>query len=75
MQQIYQAANIVEASIVKGLLEQAGLQAYLNGYYLQGGIGELPATGIASLWVNDHQVEQAQLIIDEYLDQQFVFRG
>ena len=75
MQQIYQVANIIEASIVKGLLEQAGLETYLNGYYLQGGVGELPATGIASLWVNDHQVEQAQRIIDEYLDQQYVFRG
>ena len=69
MRQIYQAANIVEASIVKGLLEQAGVQTYLNGYYLQGGIGELPATGTASLWIDDHQVTQAQQIIAEYQDQ------
>ncbi len=75
MQQIYQAANILEASIVKGLLEQADLQAYLNGYYLQGGVGELPASGTASLWVEDHQVEDAKLIIEEYLSQQFIFNS
>jgi hypothetical protein len=73
MRQIYQAANIVEASIVRGLLEQGGIRTYLNGYYLQGGVGELPATGTASLWVDDHQTEQAQQIIAEYQNCQSAF--
>ncbi len=70
MQQIYQAQNIVDASIVKGLLEQGGVQVYLNGYYLQGGIGELPASGMASLWVNEQQVTHAKQLIADYLGYQ-----
>jgi hypothetical protein len=69
MQQIYQAANIIEASIIKGLLEQGGIQASINGYYLQGGVGELPASGTVSVWVDDLQIIQAQQLIADYRDQ------
>jgi hypothetical protein len=68
MQQIYQAKNIVDASIVKGLLEQGGVRVYLNGYYLQGGIGELPASGMTSLWVDDQVVTHAKQLIADYLE-------
>ncbi|HFD12961.1 MAG TPA: DUF2007 domain-containing protein [Crenotrichaceae bacterium] len=69
MQQIYEADTIVDASIVKGLLEQVGIQVYFSGYYLQGGIGELPASGMTSLWVDDKQVAFARQAIAEYLVQ------
>lgn len=66
MQQIYQAENIFDANIVKGLLEQGGVQVYISGYYLQGGVGELPASGNTSIWVDDDQVTLAQQLIAEY---------
>ena len=66
MQQIYQADNIFDASIVKGLLEQGGVQPYISGYYLQGGVGELPASGNTAIWVDDHQANLALQIIAEY---------
>jgi hypothetical protein len=69
MQQIFQAANIVEASLIIGLLEQGSVQAFMNGYYLQGGVGELPASNNVSVWVDDKDVIQAQQLIADYRDQ------
>lgn len=70
MQHIYQAQNIIDASIVRGLLEQGGIEVYMSGYYLQGGVGDLPAAGTILLWVDDNQVELGRQLIAEYLDQQ-----
>ncbi len=67
MQQIFEANDILEASIVKGLLEQCGIKTALNGYYLQGGIGELPLSGLASLWVEDEDAIAARRIVEDYL--------
>lgn len=66
MQQIYQAHNIVDAHLVKGLLEQAGITAFVSGYYLHGGVGELPASGMNSLWVHDEHVSLAEQIIADF---------
>ncbi|AXV64360.1 MULTISPECIES: DUF2007 domain-containing protein [Pseudoalteromonas] len=39
---IYQAANGLEANIIKGLLHTAGIQCQLQGELLQGAMGEIP---------------------------------
>lgn len=69
MQRIYNAQDIMEGNILKGLLGQCGIAANLSGYYLQGGIGELPVSGTVSIWVEDQDVEQARSIVDEYRKQ------
>lgn len=66
MQRVYQPSNILEASIVKGLLEQHDISVYVAGFYLQGGIGEIPPSGNASIWVDDNCFDQARSIIEEY---------
>lgn len=66
MQRIYQANDLIEANIVKGLLEQQHIETYVSGYFLQGGVGEIPPTGNTSLWVDDRHVEQAMEIIRSY---------
>ncbi|MEE9397695.1 MAG: DUF2007 domain-containing protein [Methylococcales bacterium] len=66
MQRIYDAQDVIEGNILKGLLEQCGVAANITGYYLQGGIGELPVSGTVSIWVENEDVEQAQSIVDEY---------
>ena len=66
MQPVYQAQDVLEASIVKGLLEQYGIEVYISGFYLQGGVGELPASGNTALWVDDRQVSEAEEIIERY---------
>ena len=66
MQRIYDANDLIEAHIVKGLLEQQNIEVYIGGYYLQGGIGELPVSGNVSVWVADEHIVRANEIINDY---------
>ena len=66
MKKIYSAANITEAHIIKGLLESNNIEAFVSGHYLQGGIGELPASDFAAIFVNDDNCAQALEIIQQY---------
>lgn len=69
MKRIFQASNLIEASIIQGFLEQCGIQVHISGFYLQGGIGELPVSGLVSLWVEDDQFDQARQLLKEYQSQ------
>ena len=66
MIKIYQARDITEAHIVRGMLEAHGIEAHVNGYYLQGGIGELAADGFTYVSVNDEDELHARKIVDQY---------
>jgi len=66
MQIVYEAANTIEANLLKGLLEQEGIETFINGEYLAGGIGELPVTGIVNLSVEEDDVEKALKVIEAY---------
>ncbi len=66
MVKVYRAANIMEAHIVKGLLESNHIEAYVDGYYLQGGIGELATMDFIGVSVEDEDEARARKIIDEY---------
>ena len=66
MQRVYDAADIIEASIVKGLLAQYEINVHISGYYLQGGVGEIPASGTTTLWVDDADVAEAHRVIEAY---------
>ncbi len=68
MKRIFQANDIIEASIVKGLLESRGISAHVSGFYLQGAIGEIPPTGNTAIWAGDDDCAKAQRIIEEYQD-------
>lgn len=43
MRTVYHAEGIVDAHLVKDALENAGIPAFINGEYLIGGMGQLPA--------------------------------
>ncbi len=66
MIKIYRASNITEAHIVKGMLEAHGIEAYVDGFYLQGGIGELATIDFTSVSVDDENELQAKRLVDEY---------
>lgn len=66
MIKIYRASNITEAHIVKGMLEAHGIEAYVDGFYLQGGIGELATMDFTSVSVDDKNELQAKRLVDEY---------
>lgn len=66
MKVIYRAQDIVEAHILAGLLQSRGVEAYVGGHYLQGGIGELAALDSATLSVEDADEDVARAVIAEY---------
>ncbi len=66
MQPIYTARDILEAHILKGYLEQRGIDVHVSGFYLQGGIGELPVSNTVQLWVADEDVAAARIALEEY---------
>jgi len=66
MKLIYRAGDIIEAHIVSGLLQANGIEAHVNGHYLQGGIGELAPAGVANIHVQDKDIALAGEIIEEY---------
>ncbi|HID09621.1 TPA: DUF2007 domain-containing protein [Candidatus Micrarchaeota archaeon] len=65
-ERIFEAHDIIEASIVKGLLEQFGFDVEMRGYALQGAIGELPVTGLVTLWIKREDAERARQILKEH---------
>ena len=63
---VLHALNSLEAHFIKGLLESEGITANIIGEYLQGAIGELPATGLIRVVVDDNDYQQAAEIIDNW---------
>ena len=66
MQIVFRASNILEAQIVSGLLQANGIDTYVGGYYLQGAVGDLPATDFAHVFVADDDVISAKQLITDY---------
>lgn len=63
MRIVYQAANLIDAHLVRHALEQQGIPAFVRGEALVGGIGELPAVGLVSVAVPDSAWPEALDIV------------
>lgn len=61
----YHAANPIDAQLVVDRLAHAGIGAHLQGSFLIGGIGELPAGEMLRVWVADDEVDRARQLIRE----------
>lgn len=68
MRVVYHAEGIVDAHLVKDALEQAGIPAFINGEYLIGGVGQLPARDFLAVSVPDIYVEDAGPVVREITD-------
>lgn len=69
MKLIFEANDISEAHIVAGMLENAGLQTKINGFFLQGAVGELPASDFVKVYLLDEaDFQAAQQLIADYLN-------
>jgi hypothetical protein len=66
MKTLYQPANTLEAQMLHDLLKQEGIHTRVDGAYLQGGVGELPASGLVRLVVEDEDYEHAKAIIHRW---------
>lgn len=63
---LYECDGLIEAHLLKGMLEQCDIDVTLQGESLLGAAGELPASGLLQLWVDKTSVEQARALIAEY---------
>lgn len=63
---VYNASNSIEAHLIKNLLEQQEVPAYVFGDYLQGGVGEIQAIGLVTVNVSDSDHTKAKEIIDAW---------
>ena len=66
MKIIYKARDIIEAHIVAGMLNASGIETYVGGYYLQGGVGDMAVHDFANVQVADENVVLARPLIAEY---------
>jgi hypothetical protein len=56
---VYEAENLIDAHLVRGRLEQAGVRAWVRGDLLTGGMGGLPVHGLVSVWVEESELPAA----------------
>jgi hypothetical protein len=54
MRIVYRAENIIDAHLVRNVLEGAGIPAHVSGEYLTGAMGELPVMGLVTVLVAEH---------------------
>lgn len=69
MKLLYEASNFLEAHMILNLLEQEGLSARIDGEYLQGGFGDLPAATVRVM-IEESDYSAGKKIIDEWIERQ-----
>ena len=65
MRTVYDAANLIDAHLIRHALEQAGIPAFVRGEALVGGIGELPPIGLISVSVPDSVWAAAREVVSQ----------
>lgn len=63
MRIIYRAENLIDAHLVRNVLEGAGIPAHVGGEYLTGAMGELPVMGLVTVMVAEHDVPVASDLV------------
>jgi|AutmiccBRH37_all_1029493.scaffolds.fasta_scaffold13176_2 hypothetical protein len=69
MRVVYEAENLVDAHLVRGVLEQAGIPVWVRGEYLTGAMGELPVMGLVAVCVPESAFAQARPLVEELADE------
>lgn len=68
MKQVYTAANLVEAELVRGLLEVRGIRATVRGDALFSLRGYVPMTvdTLPTVWVEEGELRRGREIVEDY---------
>lgn len=66
MKCVYQAADMLEAHVIVGLMQQHRIAAFIEGEYLTGGLGDLAAQNYVRVLVNNDDYDQARQLALEY---------
>lgn len=64
MRSVYEAANLIDAHLVRQALEHAGIPAFVRGEALTGGMGDLGVFGLLAVTVADAQWPAAREVVD-----------
>lgn len=64
MKVVYEAANLIDAHLVRHALEAEGIPVFLRGEQLLGGMGELPLFGVVAVCVPDVAWPEARSIVE-----------
>ena len=62
---VYRAENLIDANLVKAALAESGIQSFVAGEYLTGGVGTLPAMDFVTVMVAETDFERAAPIAEE----------
>jgi len=62
----FHANDIIEAHLVRGMLEANGVKAWVTGDYLQGAVGELAPMNFAKVMVLEEDLPVAKQILEKY---------
>lgn len=63
---VFRGSDYIQAQLITGLMKQAGIDAFLQGALLQGGLGELSALGHLSILVDEADRTAAERLIAAY---------
>ena len=64
---VYKPVDMVEAQCLKDMLEHRHIRCHIQGEYLLGGVGELPAGDLLELFCLPEDAEKARELIQGYL--------
>jgi len=65
MRTVYEAANLIDAHLVRQVLEAEGIPAFVRGEALTGGIGELGVFGLLAVMVPAAAWPQARALVED----------
>lgn len=64
MRVVYEAANLIDAHLVRHALEETGIPVFLRGEALLGGMGELPLFGVVAVCVPESAWPEARALVE-----------
>ncbi|MFZ5757746.1 MAG: DUF2007 domain-containing protein [Pseudomonadota bacterium] len=68
MVRLHSADDSIEAHLLKHMLEQQRIPAFITGEHLEGAVGELPAGGVVDVWVLDEHFDDARDVLEDFFD-------
>lgn len=68
MVRLYAANDVIEAHLLKHMLEQQNIAAFTTGEFLEGAVGELPAGGLIDVWVLAQHLPDAKEVLTDFFD-------
>jgi Putative prokaryotic signal transducing protein len=66
MRIVYRAANIADAHLIRQMLEAENIPAFIQGEYLQGAVGALPANTEILVHVGDDDYAAARAVVERW---------